>query len=292
MKNKIKKYSRIVLGILLSAVAFNLFLAPYNFASSGVSGLSIIINKVIGIEEGIFILAMNIILTGISYRFLGWEKTKNSIIGAIIFPIFISLTSKISEFIVIENLDYLFVALLGGVLSGIGYGLVYQNNYTTGGTDIINQLVEKYLKIPMGKAILFTDGFVVLLGFITFGFTTMIYSLIVLYLVSEFSNRTMLKLNHNQLLFIESSKIDEIKKYVIEEFNYGTTLLNTKGGFTKKSKQILFCVISKKDYYLIKESILLIDPQAFLTVVTAYEQKNGHFAPKINTRKSQVLKKS
>ena len=281
----------VTLGIFLVAIAFNLFLAPYNFASNGVSGLSIIVKRFTGISEGTFILASNIILIGISYNFLGCEKTKHSIIGSILFPIFVSITSPITNFIVIENMDLLIISLLGGVISGVGYGLVYQNDYTTGGTDILNQLMEKYCKVPMGKSIIYVDGMVVLLGFITFGFTTMLYSMIVLFLISELSNRTMLKINHNQILFIQSKKIEEIKTLLTKEFTYDVTLLNTTGGYSKEKRKTLFCAISKKDYYMIKESILLIDKNAFITVVTAYETQNGNKSLKahmkeINTQES------
>ncbi len=291
MRKKAKKYFTVILGILLVAIAFNLFLAPYNLTSNGVSGLSIIVKRFTGISEGTFILAANLILIGISYNFLGWKKTKHSIIGSILLPIFISLTSQITKFIVIENMDELIIALLGGVISGIGYGLVYQNDYTTGGTDILNQLMEKYCKIPMGKSIIYVDGMVVLLGLITFGFTTMLYSMIVLFLISELSNRTMLKINHNQILFIQSRKMEEIKTLLTKEFTYDITLLNTTGGYSKEKRKTLFCAIAKNDYYLIKESILLIDKNAFITVVTAYEAKNGNLSlkehlKKINTQES------
>ena len=291
MRKRIKKYCTVTLGIFLVAIAFNLFLTPYNFASNGVSGLSIIVKRFTGISEGTFILASNIILIGISYNFLGWEKTKHSIIGSILFPIFVSITSPITNFIVIENMDLLIISLLGGVISGVGYGLVYQNDYTTGGTDILNQLMEKYCKVPMGKSIIYVDGMVVVLGFITFGFTTMLYSMIVLFLISELSNRTMLKINHNQILFIQSKKIEEIKTLLTKEFTYDVTLLNTTGGYSKEKRKTLFCAISKKDYYMIKESILLIDKNAFITVVTAYETQNGNKSLKahmkeINTQES------
>ena len=151
--------------------------------------------------------------------------------------------------------------------------------------------MEKYCKVPMGKSIIYVDGMVVLLGFITFGFTTMLYSMIVLFLISELSNRTMLKINHNQILFIQSKKIEEIKTLLTKEFTYDVTLLNTTGGYSKEKRKTLFCAISKKDYYMIKESILLIDKNAFITVVTAYETQNGNKSLKahmkeINTQES------
>lgn len=283
MTKRIKKYITVSLGILLVALAFNLFLSPYNFASNGVSGLAIIVKKFTGLKEGNFIFIANIILLIISYFFLGYKKTKHSLIGSILFPICVTLTSDINKIIILKDLEPLIIALLGGVISGLGYGLVYQNDYTTGGTDILNQIMEKYCKIPMSKSIIYIDGIVVLLSFITFGFTTMIYSLIVLYLISEFSNRTMLKINHHQLLYIESKKNEDIKNFLVKEYNYSVSLISAMGGYKKEKQKIIFCAIKKHDYYPIKEGILIIDPEAFITVVTSYEQLNGH---QINTQKS------
>ena len=114
MKKKIKKYLTVILGVFLLSLSFNLFLSPYNFAASGVSGLAIIVNRLVGINEGIFILMANIFLLLISYSILGWKKTKNSIIGSILFPIFISLTSNITQYITFPDLDLIIIALLGG----------------------------------------------------------------------------------------------------------------------------------------------------------------------------------
>ena len=194
MKTKIKRYITVVIGTFLVALAFNLFLSPYNLASNGISGLAIIINRLTGINEGVFVLIVNIFLLGVSYNFLGRKKTKHSLIGSLLLPVFISITAPVSNYIVLKDLDLLIIALLGGIISGIGYGLIYKHDYTTGGTDILNQLMEKYYKIPMNKAILYIDGMVVLLGGVVFGFSSMLYSMIVLYIISELSNRTMLKI--------------------------------------------------------------------------------------------------
>ena len=273
MKTKIKRYITVVIGTFLVALAFNLFLSPYNLASNGISGLAIIINRLTGINEGVFVLIVNIFLLGVSYNFLGRKKTKHSLIGSLLLPVFISITAPVSKYIVLKDLDLLIIALLGGIISGIGYGLIYQHDYTTGGTDILNQLMEKYYKIPMNKAILYIDGMVVLLGGVVFGFSSMLYSMIVLYIISELSNRTMLKINQNQILLVQSKKIDQIKEYISKEYYYDSSILNSTGGYTKEKQKTLFCAVSKRDYYPIKEGILLIDPKAFITIITAYEEK-------------------
>ena len=286
MKTKIKRYITVVIGTFLVALAFNLFLSPYNLASNGISGLAIIINRLTGINEGVFVLIVNIFLLGVSYNFLGRKKTKHSLIGSLLLPVFISITAPVSNYIVLKDLDLLIIALLGGIISGIGYGLIYQHDYTTGGTDILNQLMEKYYKIPMNKAILYIDGMVVLLGGVVFGFSSMLYSMIVLYIISELSNRTMLKINQNQILLVQSKKIYQIKEYISKEYYYDSSILNSTGGYTKEKQKTLFCAVSKRDYYPIKEGILLIDPKAFITIITAYEEKNGNISLKKDLKKN------
>jgi len=271
---KIKKYISVIIGLFLVAISFNLFLSPYDFVAGGVSGLSIIIRKIFQINESAFILVMNIFLILISLAILGKEKTKNTILGSILFPIFTLLTENIGEVIPLE-IDPLLIAILGGALSGFGYGLIFKQNFTTGGTDILNQIAEKYLKVPMSKSILFIDGFIVLLGCITFGMTNMIYSLIALILISELSNRTQIGINKNRVLYITSSKIEKIKKY-LNEYGYDATLMNSKGGYTKTSRKIIMCSIHERDYYKIKEGIIFLDENAFIIVTNAYEQKNAN----------------
>ena len=191
------------------------------------------------------------------------------------FPVFISLTENISQRITFD-LDILILAVLGGALSGIGYGLIFRNNFTTGGTDILNQIAEKYLKIPMGKSILMVDGPIVVLGLMVFGLEQTIYSLIVLILISTLSNRTMFELNKNRVLYIQTDKVKEIQDYLSQNFYYDTTIMNMIGGYTHKKKKMILCTVSQKDYYQIKEGILLIDSESFITVTKAYEQKNAN----------------
>ena len=102
MKTKIKRYITVVIGTFLVALAFNLFLSPYNLASNGISGLAIIINRLTGINEGVFVLIVNIFLLGVSYNFLGRKKTKHSLIGSLLLPVFISITAPVSNYIVLK----------------------------------------------------------------------------------------------------------------------------------------------------------------------------------------------
>ena len=275
MKIKKKKYFTILFGLLLTAIAFNLFLSPYNYVTGGVGGLSIVVHHLVpAINESAFIFIANLVLIVVSYLFLGKEKTRNTILGSLLFPFFDSITKEITNVIVLD-LDSFIVACLGGILSGYGYGLVFQNNYTTGGTDILNQMMEKYFHIPMSKSILYVDGLIVLFGGFVFGITNLMYSLIALALISYFSNNTQLGINKNRMLYITSSRVDDIRSYLIRE-GYDATILQTQGGYSKRKRKILLSSVHENDYYRIRQDLLKIDPRIFIVVTSAYEQHNAN----------------
>ncbi len=275
MKIKVKQYSAVILGLFLVAVAFNVFLSPYNLVAGGVSGFAIIIRSLFQINESITIYLINIFLVLMSFRLLGKDKTKNTLLGSFVFPLFVSLTSGLKDLIILD-LDPLIIAILGGAISGFGYGLVFRNNFTTGGTDILNQLVEKYLKIPMAKSIMMVDGPIVLLGCISFGIPNTMYALVALALISYLSNNTMLELNKNRVLYITTRYPKEIKEFLMQEYYYDVTILNTEGGYKNTKRKMLMCSVNEKDYYIIKEGILLIDENAFIVATKSYEQKNAN----------------
>ncbi len=275
MKIKKKKYFTILFGLLLTAIAFNLFLSPYNYVTGGVGGLSIVVHHLVpAINESVFIFIANLVLIVVSYLFLGKEKTRNTILGSLLFPFFVSITKEITSVIVLD-LDSFIVACLGGILSGYGYGLVFQNNYTTGGTDILNQMMEKYFHIPMSKSILYVDGLIVLFGGFVFGITNLMYSLIALALISYFSNNTQLGINKNRMLYITSSRVEDIRSYLIRE-GYDATILHTQGGYSKRKRKILLSSVHENDYYRIRQDLLKIDPRIFIVVTSAYEQHNAN----------------
>ena len=275
MKIKKKKYFTILFGLLLTAIAFNLFLSPYNYVTGGVGGLSIVVHHLVpAINESVFIFIANLVLIVVSYLFLGKEKTRNTILGSLLFPFFVSITKEITSVIVLD-LDSFIVACLGGILSGYGYGLVFQNNYTTGGTDILNQMMEKYFHIPMSKSILYVYGLIVLFGGFVFGITNLMYSLIALALISYFSNNTQLGINKNRMLYITSSRVEDIRSYLIRE-GYDATILQTQGGYSKRKRKILLSSVHENDYYRIRQDLLKIDPRIFIVVTSAYEQHNAN----------------
>ena len=236
MNKRIKKYLTVIIGLLLMAINFNIFQAPYNIAAGGVTGLSIIIKKFFDINESLFIFLVNQSLIILSFIVLGKKRTINTILGSLLLPIFIELTSPLANLISL-NLDYLLIAIIGGIIQGIGLGLIYKNGFTSGGTDILNQIAEVKFKMPINKSLILIDGSIVLLSSIAFGIPNMIYSFIMLVILSSISNKTILELDRNKVFYIYTENPKRIKEYLTNNFSYDLTIFNSIGGFTKKPKK-------------------------------------------------------
>lgn len=275
---KTLNFATLFFGLFLAAFSFNLFFAPYNLVAGGVSGLALIIHKVFSFDESLFIMVINLLLLGLSFLFLGKEKTKNTILGSLLFPIFINITSPIIPFIDISELELIVISILGGFLSGVGYGIIFKSGYTSGGTDILNQIIEKYMHIPMSISIIFIDGAITLCGCFIFGLPLMVYSFISLILISIFSHKTIIGEGKSKTLYITSFKIKEIKYYLHKELKVDSTDFDIIGGYSNEPQKMIMSIINTKDYYRIKEAIKFIDENAFITVTDAYQIINENVA--------------
>lgn len=274
-KSKIRRHIQFCIGCLLIAIAFNLFLSPNDIVSGGVGGLSILLNHLIGINTSTFILMANLFLLVLSYFFLGKEKTKASIFGSLLYPFFIELTKNINLLFEIDNSQLLLSTIFAGLLYGFGTGIIFKAGFTTGGTDILNQIIAKYFKIGMGKSILYCDGTIVALTGIIFGINKLMYSIIVLYLVSYMSDKVILGISDSKAFYIITKEEKKIREYILKYLNHGVTVIDAKGGFNRENKNVLLCVLPTKDYYKLKEGINEIDKDAFFVVTDAYEVSGG-----------------
>ena len=271
---KIKKYGNVFIGLFFIAISYNLFFSPYQFDTGGISGLAIVIKQLFTIEESLFILIMNIILLILSYVILGKELIKNTLLGSLCLPLLIRFTKGINTIIVITELEPILISLLGGALSGVGYGMLFKNNYTSGGTDILNQIALKKFKIPVGRSMIYIDGMIVLLGCFVFGIESFIYSIIALLIMSNVSNKTMLGINKNKVFYIQTTKCAEVESYLTKDLKYDITIFNTEGGFLKKPQKLILCSIKTSDYYKVKTGLEMIDPKIFITITENYELLN------------------
>ena len=273
LKRKIIGIVEMLIGLCLFSIAFNFFLLPNNLVFGGVSGLSIVFSK--QFDPSLFVLIISIFLLFVSFIFLGKETTARSIVGSLLLPLFIKLGEIPTLYIDIGEVDLLVAAIYGGVLTGLGLGLVYKNGFTTGGTDIVNQLVNKYVGFSIGKSMFICDGLIVISGVFAFGIVRCMYAGIVLFIISKLSDRVMLGISRSKAFYIVTNYPNEVKRFIVDELKHGVTEFNAKGGYDKETQKVLFSVVPTQDYYNFKNGIKRIDKEAFFVAVDAFESGGG-----------------
>ena len=192
------------------------------------------------------------------------------------------LTEPLLEKIVLPMDEPLLIVIYGAVISGFGLGLVFKAGFTTGGTDIINQIMSKYLKISIGKSMLIINGIIIFLGLLTFDYMIAMYSILTLYIVSILTDKVILGISESKMFYIITEHETAVKKFVLQHLSHGVTVLEASGGFTGNRKKVIMCIIPTKEYFLAKEGIHSIDPDAFFVVADAYEVYGGRVYGKTN----------
>ncbi len=276
-KKSIKKSIIFFIGVLISALTYNIFVIPNNFVIGGVSGLAIVVNVIFKIDPVVFLYVVNVILLIVSYIFIGKDKTYASLIGSFLYPLLITFTAPITKIIIpYINIDNILVTVaITGCLLGIGNAIIYKVGYSTGGGDVVMQLLNKYNKISEGKATLIMDIIIILLGGAILGLANVIYSSLIIVIETNLIDKVLIGISDCKMFFVYSKKDTEIRNYVIKNLNTGVTLFNTKGGYNDDDNTMLMVVVPNKDYYLFKESILRIDNEAFFVVSDCYEATGG-----------------
>lgn len=272
MKKKLGDYAVITLGVVIVAIALHIFLIPNDIAAGGVTGIAMVINRYVPVlRVGMLMLVMNLILLIISFIVLGGSfgiKTIYSSLGlsSIIwllermFPIGRPLTD-----------DLLLAAIIGTMLSGLGMAIIFNANASTGGTDIIAKILNKYIHVDIGKALLVTDFIVTLLAAITFGIEKGLYALIAVIINGFIIDYSIAGFNIVTQVFIMTSKPESVAKYIIDEMGRGVTFFTGQGGYTGTDMKIVYTVLSRKEFIRLRELIREIDPRAFITVSNAHE---------------------
>lgn len=264
------KYFQFIIGMIIAAIAFNVFILPCNVVY-GVSGIGVILKHTFNINPAITVFIGDVLLLLLSFLVLGVKKTKGSIIGSLIYPLFIQMAAWIPQYVNISMKEPLLLILFGATLSGLGYGLIFKSGYTTGGTDVLNQIVAKYGHTSIGNAMLFTDGLIIFISIFVFGFSKAMYSIVNLYIVGLITDKMMIGISSSKAFYIITTEEHKIKHFIMDEMGHGVTLLEGNGAFSGNKQKVLMCVIPTREYVIVKEGIHLIDKNAFFVVADAYE---------------------
>jgi len=267
----------LIIGVFLLALNYNLFLLPNHLVIGGTTGLSIVFESLLGWNPNIFLYVCTGLLMIVSFIFLGVKQTSASIVGSILYPLFVTLTAPLAnimlEYIHFDNIILLILAV--GLLYGCANGIIYKVGFDTGGSDIIMRILHKYFHMPEGKSAFATQILIILFGGMIFGINNLIYAIMILVIYTTIVDKIIIGISDSKLFFIYTKKWETVEDYILNELHTGVTILETEGGYSKEKNNLLMCVVPNKDYYLFKEMILQIDSSAFLIIHDCYEVKGG-----------------
>lgn len=277
----------IITGTILLAGGYVLFINPYNIIPGGVYGLGIILHAFFpDIKVGTFGLLFDIPLLLLSLRVFGLKFGSKTVVAAILTPILMNMfttmvgenpETMLSGTINLSN-DILLAALFGGLISGVGLGLIFKSNATSGGTDIISMIIARYTKLKLGTAIILVESTIVITGLIVFGdWKLPLYSVITIFTCVKVIDYILDGPSGDKLMFIISDSHEMIKRYVLDNLERGGTYVKSQGMYTSKDKNMMFIVVSRREINLVKSYIIEVDPEAFMVVVNAHETLGDGF---------------
>lgn len=276
-------YLMIIVGTGLMSLAINSVFDAAGMVTGGFSGIAIIIKAWTKnlIEGGIPLWVTNCVLNlplfVIAWKVRGFSFIKRAILGEISLSVWLAIQPVWN----LAGNDLLLSALYGGVIQGVGIGLVFLGGGTTGGTDMMAAIIQKFLKhYSIAQIMQVIDAMVVLVGMYVFGVHKALYAIIAVYLVTKVSDGLIEGLKFSKAAYIITGKPKEISDMIINDLDRGVTGINARGMYSGQDKLMLFCVVNKKEIIMLKEKVDEIDPDAFVIVTDAREVHGEGFIEK------------
>ena len=290
-----------VIGCVMVSAGFVFFINPYNIVPGGVYGAGIVLHNIFpSVQVGTFGYMFDIPLLITALIIFGKQFGGRTLFAACITPGLMNIISALAYPTeeALHSLDpaqllggainlsdhLMLTCILGGTILGAGLGLVVRSNATTGGTDIVAMLLNKYFHVPFSRGVLLADSCVVLAGLLVIGFgigmendgasggwLLSLYSLICIFVSSRVIDYVIDGASYDKLLFIISNENEKLRHFIIHDMERGATILKASGMYTKEDKEMIFLVVSRREVAQVQRKVKSIDPKAFLVVTDAYD---------------------
>lgn len=281
------RYFGVTVGCLIAACSINLFVVPSHLLTGGVTGIAMIIYYLAELPIGLQTFIYNVPLLIASYKLLGKEYTVDVIIGTVIFSFCIDATKFLNAYAPVS--DVMLASIYGGVFNGLGYGLVFRMNGSTGGFDILGAIVKKYFSLNMGTAIFAFNCCIVGVAGILFGIQPALFTLICMYVTSHVTDKVIAGLNRSKAVLIVSDRSADISEAIMLELKRGVTFVHGQGAFTGNEKNIIMVVVSLTQIAKLKLIVHTIDSEAFLIIMSASEVMGRGFTSPRRTKEFKSL---
>lgn len=271
---KLKDLIYIIIGTLITALAINIFFIPNNISNGGASGLAIVLNYLFEFPVGITIFILNLPLFIISIKKLGFKFTVKALIGTGLLSFFIDITANVgqNEIFNIKS-DYILSSIFGGLLIGVGLSLVFKGKASTGGSELLAQIVYKYRPIAStSQLMLIIDSLVVFSSMLAFkSLASGLYAIIAIFVSKKAIDVLFEGVNYTKIINIITKKPDAISKRILEEIERGVTTIKCVGEYTKDDYTKIECVATITQIYKIKEIVRNEDKGAFMYIAPSTE---------------------
>ncbi|EOH89637.1 membrane protein [Enterococcus villorum] len=272
----IKEVALIIVGTSIYAFGLVYLNIANHLAEGGVSGITLILRALFGIDPAYSTLLINIPLILLGGKILGKRSFAYTVLGTISLSAFLWIWQRIPLQINLQH-DLLIVSLLAGLIAGIGSGLVYRMGGTTGGSDIIARILEKNYGISMGRSLLALDVVVLLASLSYIDLKRMMYTLIVSYVFSRVIDSILDGGYSAKGVLVVSNKSEEIAPLLMAELERGVTFLSGEGGFSGYSKKIIYMVVSSSELNEVKRIVHELDEKAFISIINVHEVEGEGF---------------
>ncbi|SDG73123.1 Uncharacterized membrane-anchored protein YitT, contains DUF161 and DUF2179 domains [Selenomonas sp. WCT3] len=275
LEHRILRYLGITLGCLIASCSINLFLVPAHLLTGGATGIAIIVYYLAHLPIGLQTFAYNLPLLAAAWKTLGRGYTFDVIIGTAIFSFCLDFTRFLNAYAPVN--DIMLAAIFGGVFNGIGYGIVFRMNGSTGGFDIIGAIVKKYYSLNMGGVIFGFNCLIMLVAGFLFGVAPAMFTLICMYMNAMVTDKVIAGFNSRKAVLIVSNQSEHIAEAIME-VGRGVTFLHGQGAFTRRERNVVFVVVTLTQVAKIKMIANAIDSDAFMIIMSANEVMGRGFS--------------
>ena len=274
MTKNIVRCFNLIVGCLFIAIALNLFVIPNNFVTFGATGLSTELFYISNVSPALNILLIHIAIMLLGILVFDAKYVSDYFLSALVLPLCIFFTEDLPNLISINITENLMIVVIAGFLIGSGYSMMYRNGYKAGSVFLLEEIIGKLTRFHSKHYSVILDIILVIGLIFIKGYMAALYSIILIFFSKEMIKKARFGINDSKMFYVITNKEKEVKELIIRIMKSELTLVDVKGGFTKKENKVIATVISTENYYRLKEGIKSIDPKAFIIVTDTYDVIN------------------
>jgi len=270
LKRNLANLSLVILGSIIMGIGYSLFLIPHHFVPGGVSGIAMIVNYFTRLPLGILIMVLNIPVFILGIKIMGRKYGLRSLLGMVISSVLIDFFNQVVGLKSATD-DPILAAIYGGFMLGVGLGLVFRGRASTGGSDILGQILNRWTGMPVGIGIMLIDFFVISASGVAFRqLEAPLYGYIVLVISSKVIDMILEGWNYTKLVIITSTKTDEVQEFILNTLDRGGTALKSRTLYLGREGETIMTVIHRKQLAELKQFVKSVDPGAFVIINDTY----------------------